>query len=172
MTTTVHTLKTDAVFYDAICDGRKTFDVRKMDRPFNAGDLICFVRGQVTKRDNYDGRGIEFTPDNPETTMHRQISYVLPHTAFAGIREGYGVLALVPLHEAAPPPPAPYQEAAPLSVSAIASDIWDKLAQLGFVPASEYIEQSADTRRDLELTVAKVFAIAGPTPAAGLLTTH
>ena len=38
----LHELKINKPFADAVLDGRKTFEVRKNDRGFNAGDLVRF----------------------------------------------------------------------------------------------------------------------------------
>lgn len=40
---TVHVLKTWQDFFQAVADGRKTFDVRKDDRGFQAGDKVVLV---------------------------------------------------------------------------------------------------------------------------------
>lgn len=37
-----HYLKIEKPFADAICDGRKTFELRRNDRGYNAGDTVRF----------------------------------------------------------------------------------------------------------------------------------
>ncbi|WP_394875801.1 DUF3850 domain-containing protein [Clostridium neonatale] len=36
----VHELKTESKYFDAVCKGKKTFEVRKDDRPFAIGDKL------------------------------------------------------------------------------------------------------------------------------------
>lgn len=36
----VHSLKTDTKYFDAVCQGKKKFEVRKDDRPFAVGDTL------------------------------------------------------------------------------------------------------------------------------------
>ena len=38
----IHTIKILVPYADAIIDGRKTFEVRKNDRGYNAGDIVDF----------------------------------------------------------------------------------------------------------------------------------
>lgn len=74
-----HELKCWPEFFQAVLDGRKTFEIRRDDRGFGAGDVLllreCSVEG------HYSGR-----------RLTRTVSYV---TSFQQ-REGYVVLALVP----------------------------------------------------------------------------
>lgn len=54
-----HHLKIDRPFADAVVDGRKTFEVRRNDRGFNAGDFIefqCVDGGVETKHKINDRR--------------------------------------------------------------------------------------------------------------------
>lgn len=44
-----HILKIEKAFADAICDGRKRFEIRRNDRGYNAGDTVefrCVEQGQ------------------------------------------------------------------------------------------------------------------------------
>lgn len=74
-----HELKCWPEYFQAVLDGRKTFEIRRDDRGFGAGDLLllreCSVEG------HYSGR-----------SLTRTVSYV---TSFQQ-REDYVVLALAP----------------------------------------------------------------------------
>jgi hypothetical protein len=37
----MHTLKTKPVFYKAVIENRKHFEIRKADRDFQVGDILC-----------------------------------------------------------------------------------------------------------------------------------
>jgi len=53
-----HYLKIEKPFADAVVEGRKTFEVRRNDRGFNAGDTIVFqcVGGNVELKHKINGR--------------------------------------------------------------------------------------------------------------------
>lgn len=38
-----HVLKTDSKYFNAVCEGKKKFEVRKDDRAFNVGDKLKLV---------------------------------------------------------------------------------------------------------------------------------
>lgn len=61
----MHNLKILPVFFRAVADGTKTFEIRKNDRKFNVGDLIKlreydgyytgrFIFGKITFITNYE----------------------------------------------------------------------------------------------------------------------
>lgn len=75
-----HELKTWPIYFDAVADGRKTFEVRKADRDFQVGDTLIL---NAWKPDwGYTG-----------ASLMRQITYVLPGGQF-GIEDGYCVLGI------------------------------------------------------------------------------
>lgn len=76
-----HILKTWPEFFDAIAQGRKTFEVRLNDRGYRVGDVLE-LRRYEPKTDHYTGECIE-----------RQITYMLEGGAF-GVDLGYAVLAI------------------------------------------------------------------------------
>lgn len=86
--TTIHDLKCDAVFFDAVESYQMTFAVRKLDRPYQVGDMVKLNRGR------YDRKTREFTPDDSTfPPMVRTINYILTADAFpVGLQPGYGVL--------------------------------------------------------------------------------
>lgn len=84
-----HKLKTLARYWEAIEDGRKTFEVRKNDRAFQTGDILV-----LEKIDN-EGRFYEAEPGKSMTpkTIRKRITYLLQGGQF-GIEAGYCVLGL------------------------------------------------------------------------------
>ncbi len=75
-----HHLKIDRPFADAVVDGRKTFEVRRNDRGFNAGDLVEFqcVDGGVETKHKINAR-------------RYKIAYVL---SGHGLREAFVVFGI------------------------------------------------------------------------------
>lgn len=84
----LHELKIEKQFADAVLGGRKTFEVRKNDRGFNAGDLVRF---EVVEQGAMFVLRCESHPLNGE--MFR-IGYVLNGW---GLKEGYVAFSIVPV---------------------------------------------------------------------------
>lgn len=78
----IHELKTISTYFDAVAEGRKTFEVRRNDRGFQAGDLLYLIR--VT--DDYSRRATG-------ERLTRRITYLLQGGQF-GIEPGFCVLGL------------------------------------------------------------------------------
>lgn len=78
---TVHSLKCWPEYFQAILDGKKSFEVRKDDRGFRAGDIL-HLQEWSPETQSYCGR---------ETA--RLIVYTLTGEDF-GIREGFIVMGL------------------------------------------------------------------------------
>lgn len=88
MTETVHRLKTVDRYFDAVADGRKTFEVRRNDQAFQTGDLLELVRT--------DDRGYYTTVPGQrfsEVTLRKRITYLLQGGQF-GIEPAFCVLGL------------------------------------------------------------------------------
>lgn len=79
----VHELKTWCEFFEAVVDGRKTFEVRRNDRDFLVGDVLL-LREWAHTDETYTGR-----------SARRVVTYVLRGPAF-GIEAGYAVLGIGP----------------------------------------------------------------------------
>lgn len=78
---TTHALKTWPKYFGAVMAGVKTFEVRKMDRPFAVGDTL---------------RLEEWDPETQQYTgamLLKAVTYVLPGGQF-GIEPGFCVLGL------------------------------------------------------------------------------
>lgn len=80
----VHLLKIQQDYFFRVLDGVKTFEVRKNDRNYSAGDLVIFI--------NPDDDG----DDDLGFTIYK-ITYILYDTLFPdGIKPGYCVFAIKP----------------------------------------------------------------------------
>lgn len=76
-----HLLKVREPFWSALRDGTKTFEVRKNDRDFRAGDELVLARYPRSSSDT--------------VVMLMRVTYVLTHECFqAGIMPGYCVLGI------------------------------------------------------------------------------
>lgn len=89
-----HDLKLSEVYFDAVLSGEKPFEVRRDDRGFQRGDVLCLREVRASNR-FYTGR-----------KTHQRITYILTGGQW-GIEPGYVVLGLSPL----PTPPAVEGEA-------------------------------------------------------------
>jgi ASC-1-like (ASCH) protein len=74
-----HILKTLPVYFERVWNGEKTFEVRKNDRGFQAGDKV--VLHEWTEKNGYTNRMIYAT-----------INYVLH--GFEGLSDGYVVFSI------------------------------------------------------------------------------
>ncbi len=89
--TTKHDLKCKAEFFDAIASGQKNFDVRKLDRAYQRGDIVRLHRYIPTDPKGWEAPTCE--PDKNAAPIDRIIEYILTADAFPqGIEPGYGVL--------------------------------------------------------------------------------
>lgn len=84
--TVVHDLKTVDRYFDAVADGRKTFEVRLNDRAFQTGDIVRL------RKVNDKG----FYADYISAWIERRITYILQGGQF-GIEPRYCVLGLGPV---------------------------------------------------------------------------
>lgn len=84
-----HELKAWPQYFQAVLDGRKTFEVRKNDRGFEVGDelhLVEFDPNPDPDEPNFSGRH-----------LHARVTYVLVGGAF-GVEAGHCVLGLAMVH--------------------------------------------------------------------------
>ncbi len=92
----MHGLKTWPDFFEAIVDGRKTFELRVNDRGFQTGDQLHLREWDPRKLANsYTGR-----------TFLVEVTYILP-VAKEGYREPWVIMAIKPA------PPRTEQAVAP-----------------------------------------------------------
>ena len=81
----MHELKIEKQFADAILDGRKTFEVRRNDRGYNAGDTVRFTVLEDGVPIQHKLIGAEF-----------RIGYVLSGW---GIEEGFVAFSIAPVYD-------------------------------------------------------------------------
>lgn len=74
-----HELKIYPHYFQAVLDGKKTFEIRKNDRGFNVGDTVVLKEWDNIK---YSGREI-----------HAKIKYILDDK-FIGLTSGYVAFSL------------------------------------------------------------------------------
>jgi hypothetical protein len=85
-----HALKTWPVFFAALEDGFKTFEVRKDDRGFAVGDALQLMEYDPGIPEQLGrGRDVRFTG----RTLSFEVTYILPGGRF-GIDPGWCVLGL------------------------------------------------------------------------------
>lgn len=72
-----HKLKTWPVFFWDVASGAKTFEIRKNDRGFRTGDMLCLQE--------YDPDKQEYTGDE----LYAKINYIVSLNGLPGIPEGY-----------------------------------------------------------------------------------
>ena len=83
---TTHHLKTWPAYWHAVVRGDKTFEVRKNDRAFQAGDTLLLEYFDPEKKPGeWD--------DLAHQTVARLVTFVLPGGQF-GIEQGYVVMGL------------------------------------------------------------------------------
>lgn len=94
-----HELKTWPSYFQAVLDGRKTFEARKNDRDFRVGDNLK-LREWIPDAGRYSGREVE---------VH--VSYMLEGGSF-GIEAGHCILAFngVNVFRTVAPTPSPGTE--------------------------------------------------------------
>ena len=79
---TVHKLKTWPAYFYAVTAGTKTFEIRKNDRDFKAGDVLRLLEYDP-ERDEYSGRALDFTVGYVTAWM-QQPGYVVLSLTNAG----------------------------------------------------------------------------------------
>ena len=82
-----HELKIWPNFFLAVKHGHKTFELRKNDRDFKAGDIVN-IREYATDNKKYTGNNITV-----------EITYVLTDAALFGLKDGYCIFSFKPLGE-------------------------------------------------------------------------
>jgi hypothetical protein len=84
----VHELKTWPLFFEAVKNGTKQFEVRKNDRDFQVGDDL--ILKEFAPKGYYEEQDADVYTGQ---FLHRKVSYVLKGGEF-GIKNGYVVLGL------------------------------------------------------------------------------
>lgn len=74
-----HKLKIQSEYFNAVCNGKKSFEIRKNDRDFKVGDLLLLQ---------------EFLPETQEYTgrvVERKVTYITDYAQ----QENYIVMAII-----------------------------------------------------------------------------
>lgn len=76
---TVHTLKLKDIYFQAVVEGKKTFELRYNDRNYQTGDIIALC--DINEKGHYLG-----------CVVVKQISYVLAD--YEGLKDNWVILGL------------------------------------------------------------------------------
>lgn len=105
----IHAVKELPEYFDNVQSGKKTFEVRKNDRPYNVGDLIALNEYNAEEQ-CYTGR-----------SMLCYIDYILNDSGYC--KEGYVVMSIKPCAlRRYGQPYNPHREGADYSVPLITGD--------------------------------------------------
>ena len=83
----IHKLKTDPEVFQAVVEGRKTFEIRFNDRGYQVGDLIVLKETKFTGQQMREGSPLIYTGRE----MQKQISYIL---SGYGLQDGWVILGI------------------------------------------------------------------------------
>ena len=86
-----HELKTDPAVFDAVCEGRKTFEIRKDDRLFAVGDLLKLRKTKHSGREMAEGAPLEY--DGPPLYVY--VTYILRGPIY-GLADGWVIMSITP----------------------------------------------------------------------------
>lgn len=86
-----HELKTDPEVFQAVQDGRKTYEIRKNDRGFAVGDLLLLRETLHTGRDMAMGSPLVYTGRRDL----RAVKHMLTGPIY-GLAAGWSILSLGP----------------------------------------------------------------------------
>jgi len=86
-----HDLKTDPAAFDAVWDGKKTYEIRLMDRAFAVGDMLVLRKTRFTGAEMAAGAPLVYTGDS----LVRIITHILIGPTY-GIKRDWGVLSIQP----------------------------------------------------------------------------
>lgn len=87
----LHELKTDGEMFQAVKEGRKTFEIRKNDRNFKVGDELWLKETLHTGKEMAEGQPLEYT----ERIIAVTVTYVLPGPIY-GLVDGWCVMSVAP----------------------------------------------------------------------------
>lgn len=87
----LHELKISPEYFDAVAQGVKPFEVRKNDRDFKVGDVLCLCEGD--KDNDRIVTGTHYSGYSGRKTR-KVITYILDAPDY--VKEGYVILGLAP----------------------------------------------------------------------------
>ncbi len=83
----IHELKTDSEVFQAVVDGRKTFEIRFNDRDFKVGDELVLLETIHTGEQMKQGKPLLYSGNE----LHKTVSYVL---SGYGLQDGWVILGI------------------------------------------------------------------------------
>lgn len=83
----IHELKTDPEVFQAVVDGRKTFEIRFNDRDFKVGDELVLLETIHTGEQMKKGKPLLYSGNE----LHKTVSYVL---SGYGLQDGWVILGI------------------------------------------------------------------------------
>jgi hypothetical protein len=84
-----HELKTDPEVFDAVMDGKKTFEIRRNDRGFQVGDELGLRRTKHTGEEMSKGAPLEYEGGFWTVT----VTHVL-HGPIYGLEDGWCIMSI------------------------------------------------------------------------------
>lgn len=84
----IHELKTDSEVFQAVVDGRKTFEIRFNDRDFKVGDELVLLETIHTGEQMKQGKPLLYSGNE----LHKTVSYVL---SGYGLQDGWVILGII-----------------------------------------------------------------------------
>lgn len=83
----IHELKTDSEVFQAVVEGRKTFEIRFNDRDFKVGDELVLLETIHTGEQMKQGKPLLFSGNK----LRKKVSYVL---SGYGLQDGWVILGI------------------------------------------------------------------------------
>ena len=83
----IHELKTDSEVFQAVVEGRKTFEIRFNDRDFKVGDELVLLETIHTGEQMKQGKPLLYSGNE----LHKTVSYVL---SGYGLQDGWVILGI------------------------------------------------------------------------------
>lgn len=119
-----HAIKLLPDFFDAVADGRKTFELRYNDRGYAVGDELILVEH------GYQGEDLQLLPTG--RSLRRKISYMLTGPIY-GLAQGHSILAFAQPEQAAQDSRAPISKRGVFEIHDALEEIevvlgWDRSA--------------------------------------------
>lgn len=84
----LHELKTDALVFQAVKNGYKTFEIRKNDREYQTGDLLLLNETLYTGAEMAEGKSLYYTGQKCLV----KVTHVL-HGPVYGLQDGWCIMS-------------------------------------------------------------------------------
>lgn len=85
----LHELKTDPTAFQAVADGKKTYEIRKNDRGFQTGDELWLNETKYTGAEMKNGKPLEYT----DRIMAVKVTHIL-HGPSYGLKDGWVIMSI------------------------------------------------------------------------------